>query len=97
MFPALSLMRLTFSPTPVAIVKRSRKLNPLAAGYSSSVDKEMTIISGRTHKDNLADFYPLLLDAVLAPALRLMLFIQSASNTASAKSRAWYWTNGVNR
>jgi zinc protease len=44
------------------------RLYPLAAGYTASVSTEMTIISGRVHKDNLAAFYPLLLDAVLAPA-----------------------------
>ena len=30
----------------------------------------MTIISGRVHKDNLAAYYPLLMDAVLAPAFK---------------------------
>lgn len=44
------------------------RLYPLAAGYTASVSTEMTIISGRVHKDNLAAFYPLLMDAVLAPA-----------------------------
>ena len=46
------------------------RLFPLASGYSASSSVEMTVISGRTHKDNLADFYPLLLDAVLAPAFK---------------------------
>ena len=44
------------------------KLYPLAAGYSASTSVEMTVISGRTHKDNLEAYYPLLLDAVLRPA-----------------------------
>ena len=46
------------------------KLNPLAAGYSSSTDKEMTIISGRTHKDNLEAYYTLFTDAILRPGFR---------------------------
>ena len=36
------------------------KLYPLAAGYAASVSAEMTVISGRVHKDNLEAFYPLL-------------------------------------
>jgi zinc protease len=44
------------------------RLYPLAAGYSSSVSAEMTVISGRVHKDNLAEYYPLFMDAVCAPA-----------------------------
>jgi len=44
------------------------ELYPMAASYQASVDKEMTIISGRVHIDNLEAFYPLLIDAVLHPA-----------------------------
>jgi zinc protease len=44
------------------------RLYPLAAGYSASVSTEMTVISGRVHRDNLAAYYPLVLDAVTAPA-----------------------------
>ncbi len=44
------------------------KLYPLAAGYSASVSAEMTILSGRVHKDNLEAFYPLFRDAILLPA-----------------------------
>ena len=46
------------------------RLFPLAAGYHASSSVEMTVIAGRTHKDNLAEFYPLFMDAVLAPAFR---------------------------
>ena len=46
------------------------RLFPLAAGYHASTSMEMTVIAGRTHRDNLADYYPLLLDAVLAPAFK---------------------------
>ena len=46
------------------------RLFPLAGGYSASVDAEMTVIAGRIHKDNLAAYYPLLVEAVLMPAFR---------------------------
>jgi zinc protease len=44
------------------------KLYPLAAGYDATCSAEMTVVYGRTHKDNLAEYYPLLLDAILRPA-----------------------------
>ncbi len=44
------------------------KLFPLAAGYSASCSTEMTVIAGRTHRDNLGEFLPLFLDAILSPA-----------------------------
>ncbi|MBL9199488.1 MAG: insulinase family protein [Opitutaceae bacterium] len=46
------------------------QLFPLASSYAASSSMEMTVITGRTHQDNLADFYPLLRDAVLAPAFK---------------------------
>ncbi|MBI4810041.1 MAG: insulinase family protein [Ignavibacteriales bacterium] len=46
------------------------KLYPLAAGYSAPVNVEMTVITGRTHKDNLNDYYPLFMDAILQPAFK---------------------------
>jgi zinc protease len=46
------------------------KLFPLASNYSASSSMEMTVIVGRTHKDNLTEYYPLLVDAVLAPAFK---------------------------
>lgn len=46
------------------------KLYPMAAGYESSVDKEMTVFTGRTHKDNLAPYYELFRNAILSPAFK---------------------------
>ncbi len=46
------------------------KLYPLAASYSASSTVEMTVIEGRTHKDNLNEYYPLLMDALLRPAFK---------------------------
>ena len=44
------------------------KLYPMAAGYGVSVDKEMTNITGRVHRDHLEGFYTLLKNALLTPA-----------------------------
>lgn len=45
-------------------------LSPMASGYGSSVGVDMTVISGRVHKDNLKDYVPLLMQAVLEPAFK---------------------------
>lgn len=44
------------------------KLFPLASSYSAQSGVEMTVISGRTHTDNLDEFYSLYKDAVMSPA-----------------------------
>lgn len=44
------------------------KLYPLAAGYGATVDKEMTNITGRVHRDNLETYYGLFKNAILSPA-----------------------------
>lgn len=46
------------------------KLFPLASGYSASTSVEMTVVTGRTHKDNLGEYYPLLREALLEPAFK---------------------------
>jgi len=46
------------------------KLFPIAASYDAQPSEEMTVIYGRTHKDNLEVFYPLFTDAILAPAFK---------------------------
>ena len=45
-------------------------LYPMAASYSAQVDKEMTVVYGVTHKDNLTAYYNLLRDAILSPAFK---------------------------
>jgi len=45
-------------------------LFPMAAGYSSQVDKEMTVFVGVVHKDHLNAYYQLLRDAILAPGFK---------------------------
>jgi zinc protease len=44
------------------------KLYPMAATYQVSVDKEMTNLTGRVHRDKLEPYYALLRNALLAPA-----------------------------
>jgi zinc protease len=46
------------------------KLYPIAAGYDSKVDKDMTVIRGRTHIDNLRTYWELYREALLAPAFK---------------------------
>jgi zinc protease len=46
------------------------KLYPIAGGYDSSVDKEMTSFTGRIHRDNLEAYYALLKNALLTPAFK---------------------------
>lgn len=46
----------------------TEKLYPMAAGYGASVDKEMTNITGRVHRDNLEAYYALFKNALLSPA-----------------------------
>lgn len=45
-----------------------KKLYPLASSYDARVDKEMTTLRGRTHRDNLDRFFPLYTQAFLEPA-----------------------------
>jgi zinc protease len=44
------------------------KLYPMSAGYGASVDKEMTNVTGRVHRDNLEAYYALFKNVLLAPA-----------------------------
>ncbi|MFQ6082687.1 MAG: M16 family metallopeptidase [Candidatus Aminicenantia bacterium] len=44
------------------------ELYPMAARYSAQVDKEMVVITGRVHKDNLEQYYQLLKEAIFTPA-----------------------------
>lgn len=45
-----------------------QKLYPLASEYSVRVDKEMTTVTGRTHRDNVDAYFDLLTEAFLKPA-----------------------------
>ena len=43
---------------------------PMAAGFGSQVDKEMTVFAGTTHVDNLEKYYSLIRDMLLDPGFR---------------------------
>jgi zinc protease len=59
------------------------KLYPIASSYDVKVDKEMTVFSGRTHKDNIDKFYSLFTDAMLHPAFNQEDFRRIKSETIS--------------
>ncbi|MFN0007663.1 MAG: M16 family metallopeptidase [Planctomycetota bacterium] len=46
------------------------QLFPLAAAYYASVDREMTVVSGSVHKDNLDAYTELLVEAITKPGFR---------------------------
>ena len=50
-------------------VELVRALYPMAADLDATVDREMTVFTGRCHKDHVAMFLPLLLDVLLEPRL----------------------------
>jgi zinc protease len=56
------------STTQDSVDRILEKQYPLAAGYSVSVDKEMTNFTGRVHRDNLDAYYVLFRNALLSPA-----------------------------
>ncbi len=58
-------------------------LYPLAASLSSSVDKEMTVISGEVHRDKAGAFYEHLIDAVTSPRFAGEDFERIRTNTIS--------------
>jgi zinc protease len=43
---------------------------PMAAGFGSQVDKEMTVFAGTTHVDNLEKYYAIIRDMLLDPGFR---------------------------
>ncbi|MDC1068845.1 pitrilysin family protein [Candidatus Kapabacteria bacterium] len=57
------------------------KLYPIASGYSVKVDKEMTSFRASTHPDNIEEFYPMLIDALLRPAFNEEDFNRIKQNT----------------
>jgi zinc protease len=59
------------------------KLYPLASSYGVRVDKEMTTVSGRTHRDNLEAYFTLFTDAYLAPAFDESDFERVKSDTVN--------------
>ena len=63
------------------------KLYPMAAGYGYSVDKEMTVFTGRIHKDNLEAYYELFRNHLLSPAFKEEDFERVKSQTMNYLER----------
>ena len=59
-------------------------LYPMATGYGTKVDKEMTTFRGSVHKDNLEKYNELILDAILNPAFNEDDFNRVKNNTLSS-------------
>jgi zinc protease len=64
-----------------------RKLYPMAAGYGYRVDKEMTVFTGRIHRDNLDAYYTLFSNALLKPAFNQEDFERIKSQTLNFVER----------
>jgi zinc protease len=64
------------------------QLYPMATGYGSSTDKEMTVFRGVVHRDNLEPFYTLLRDAVTMPAFRQEDFDRVKTQTMNFLERS---------
>lgn len=64
------------------------KLYPLAASYGVRVDREMTVLSGRTHRDNVEAYFSLFSDAYLAPAFQQDDFDRLKSDQLNALENA---------
>jgi zinc protease len=62
-------------------------LYPMAAGYGSSVDKEMTVFGGRIHRDNLEEYYDIFRSAILEPAFDPEDFERIKSQTMNQLER----------
>lgn len=63
------------------------KLYPMAAGYGYNVDKEMTVFTGRVHKDNLDAYYELFRNHLLSPAFKQEDFERVKSQTMNFLER----------
>ncbi|HZL99701.1 MAG TPA: pitrilysin family protein [Planctomycetota bacterium] len=59
-------------------------LYPLAAEYGASIDTEMTVVSGLTHRDNVGAFYPVFLEVLLTPGFRQDDFERLRDNAINA-------------
>jgi zinc protease len=67
-------------------------LYPMAAGYGSNVDREMTTFTGRVHRDNLDGYYELFRQAILEPAFDRSDFERVKSNVMNYLERSRLYT-----
>ena len=69
------------------------KLYPMAAEYDVSVDKEMTVFTGRVHTDNLDDYLTLFTQAILNPAFKQEDFKRIKSNVLNDLEKTLRYSN----
>jgi zinc protease len=67
-----------------SLAEITEELYPIAAGYGAKVDKEMTVIRGRTHTDNTDLYERVLLDAITSPNFDEADLERIVNNTVSA-------------
>jgi zinc protease len=70
-----------------------KRLYPMAAGYSASVDKEMTVFHGRVHRDKLDSYLQLYTEAILEPAFDKDDFERIKSNTINDLEKSLRYGN----
>jgi zinc protease len=58
-------------------------LYPMAASYGVQVDREMTVLSGRTHRDNLDAYFEIFTQAYLEPKFSVDDFERIRTNTVN--------------
>jgi zinc protease len=68
-------------------------LYPLAASYSTSPSVEVVTFSGRVHKDNVKEYYPLFMDALLSPAFKEEDFSRIKSNMLNYLNTSLKYSN----
>lgn len=64
------------------------KLLPMAAGIHLRIDRDLTVLSGRVHKDHAAAYYEIVRDLLVTPGLRQADFdrVQSSLQVALTKT-----------
>ena len=58
----------------------TEKFYPMAAGVGMRIDKEMSVLTGTIHKDNLEPYYAVFKDMLLDPGFREEDFIRLKTN-----------------
>src|SRR3989304_76046 len=70
-----------------------KKLYPMAASYGAEVDKEMTVITGRVHRDYVNAFTALLTEAILHPAFTAEDFQRHKTNVTNYLDKTLRYSN----
>ena len=70
-----------------------KKLYPMAAGYGVMLDKEMTVVTGRVHKDNVAAYADLLTQAITQPAFAQADFDRIKNDALNYLDRTLRYSN----